>query len=260
MKYTTPVFRSLLLLISLMVLGGVASAQSPDPTSLTFNDTDGRRVTFTIFGTIVYPRQNNVVSRGYEVVYDADSRAFYLNSSFNSGIVPVSLSADQPDEHVLSKVERVYVRAVVRTADGKLTITHRYIWRGGSSKIDAVVTVKNNTGFPLKLNEVSILTPPRGSTPGKSSNPATPSTPGRSSNPATPSTRTTSTQFACPCMPALPFDGSEVDSTIVTIPPDQEEYVKTTASYPEEPLQPDSSVDVPGCEPMPGEVSLSFDC
>jgi hypothetical protein len=247
MKYTTPLFRSLLLLISLIALTDVASAQSPDPTSLTFNDTDGRRVTFTIFGTIVYPRQNNVVSRGYEVVYDTDSRAFYLNSSFNSGIVPVSLSADQPDEHVLSNVERVYVRAVVRTSDGKLTITHRYIWRGGSSKIDAVVTVKNNTGFSLKLNEVSILTPDRRSTPG------------RSSKPAAPSTQSATAQYSCPCLPALPFDGSEVDSSTVTIPPDMT-YVKTTASYPEEPLQPDSSVDVPGCEPMPGEVSLSFDC
>jgi hypothetical protein len=247
MKYTTPVFRPLLLLISLMVLGGVASAQSSDPTSLTFNDTDGRRVTFNIFGTIVYPRQNNVVSRGYEVVYGDDSRAFYLNSSFNSGIVPVSLSADQPDEHTLSSVERVYVRAVVRTADDRLTITHRYIWRGGSSKIDAVVTVKNNTGFPLKLNEVSILTPHR------------PSTPGRSSKTAAPSTQSATTLYSCPCLPALPFDGSEVESSTVTIPPDMT-YVKTTASYPEEPLQPNSSVDVPGCEPMPGEFLVASDC
>jgi hypothetical protein len=247
MKFTTLVFRSFLLLISLVVLGGVASAQSPDPTSLTFNDTTGRRVRFTNFGTIVYPKQNNVVSRGYEVVYGADSRAYYLSSSFNSGIVPVSLSADQPNEHILGTDERVYVRAVVRTSDGRLTITHRYFWRGGSSKIDSVVTVKNNTRFPLKLNQVSILTPYR------------PSTPSKSSNPATPSTQTTSAQYSCPCLPALPFDGSEVDSTIVTIPPDTT-YVKTTASYPEGSLQPDSSVDIPGCEPMPGESLVASDC
>jgi len=247
MKFTTLVFRSFLLLISLMVLGGVASVQSPDQTSLTFNDTDGRRVTFTIFGTIVYPKQNNVVSRGYEVVYGADSKAYYLNSSFNSGIVPVSLSADQPDEHVLSSGERVYVRAVVRTADGKLTITHRYIWQGGSSKIDAVVTVKNNTGSPLRLNEVSILTPYRGSIQG------------RTSKPATSSTQATPTQFSCPCMPVRPFDGSTVESSIITIPPDMQ-YVKTTASFPPPTLETDSSVDVPGCEPMPGESQLASEC
>ena len=241
MKFTTLVFRSFLLLISLMVLGGVASAQSPDPTSLTFNDTAGRRVTFTIFGTIVYPRQNNVVSRGYEVVYGADSRAFYLSSSFNSGIVPVSLSADQPNERVLSNDERVYVRAVVRTSDGRLTITHRYIWRGGSSKIDAVVTVINSSGSPLRLREVSILTPYRPSTLVR------------------PSTQTTPTLYSCHCVPALPFDGSTVDSTIVTIPP-KTPYVKTTASYPSPDLETDGSVDIPGCEPIPGEAPLSSEC
>ena len=247
MKFTTLVFRSFLLLISPMVLGGVASVQSQDPTSLTFNDTDGRRVTFTIFGTIVYPKQNNVVSRGYEVVYGADSRAYFLNSSFNSGIVPVSLSADRPDEHILSNGERVYVRAVVRTADGRLTITHRYIWRGGSSKIDAIVTVKNNTGFPLRLKEVSILTPYR------------PSTPGTSSKPATPSTQSTPTQYSCPCVPAAPFDGSTVDSSIVIIPPDMQ-YVKTTASFPPPTLEPNASADVPGCDQIPDDATVASDC
>jgi len=241
MKFTTLVFRSFLLLINLMVLGGVASAQSPDPTSLTFNDTAGRRVTFTIFGTIVYPRQNNVVSRGYEVVYGADSRAFYLSSSFNSGIVPVSLSADQPNERTLSNDERVYVRAVVRTSDGRLTITHRYIWRGGSSKIDAVVTVINSSGFPLRLKGVSILTPYRPPKLGR------------------PSTQTTPTQYSCPCVPALPFDGSTVDSSIVIIPPNMP-YVKTTASFPPPGLETDSSVDIPGCEPIPGELQVSSEC
>ena len=241
MKFTTLVFRSFLLLISLMVLGGEASVQSPDPTSLTFNDTSGRRVTFTIFGTIVYPRQNNVVSRGYEVVYGADSRAFYLSSSFNSGIVPVSLSADQPNERTLSNDERVYVRAVVRTADGRLTITHRYIWRGGSSKIDAVVTVINSSGSPLGLRRVSILTPYRPSTSGKAS------------------TQTTPAQYSCPCVPALPFDGSTVDSSIVIIPPNMP-YAETTASYPQPGLQTDGSVDIPGCEPTPGGHQVSSEC
>jgi hypothetical protein len=98
-----------------------------------------------------------------------------------------------------------------------------------------VVTVKNSSGNPLPLREVSILTPYRRSIQG------------RSSKLATPSTQSPTTQFSCPCMPALPFDGSEVDSTIVTIPPDQE-YVKTTASFPPPTLETDASADVPGCE------------
>lgn len=241
MKYTTRVFRSLLLLIGLMVLAGVTSAQSPDPPTLTFNDSHGRRVTFTIFGTIIYPNQNNAVSRGYEVVYGNDSRAYYLNGSINSAIVPVSLSADQPNEHILSDGARVYVRAVVRTADGKLTITHRYIWRGGTSKIDAVVTVKNSSGKPLPLKEVSIYTPYRPSTL------------------ATPLTPVTPTQYSCHCVPAVPFDGSTVDSSIVTIPPAMI-YLETTASFPPSALPPDGSVDVPGCEPIPGQSVASSEC
>jgi hypothetical protein len=247
MKYTTHVFRSLLLLISLMVLGGVVSAQSSDPTSLTFNDTHGRRVTFTNFGTIVYPNQSNVVSRGYKIVYGVDSIAYYLNSSFNSGIVSVSLSADRPNEHILSDGARVYVRAVVRTSDGKLTITHRYIWRGGSSKIDAVVTVKNSSGFPLRLKEVSILTPHMPSMPGSPSAPARPLTP------------TMPTQYSCHCVPAIPFDGSTVDSSIITIPPGLT-YDETTASFPPPALQTDGSADVPGCDEIPDQSPTSSDC
>jgi hypothetical protein len=229
MRYTTHVFRLLLLLISLMVLTDVASAQQ----SLIFSDTKGRKVVFTIFGTIVYPNQN-VVSRGYEVVYGDNFRAWYLNGSFNFGIVPVSLSSDQSDEQPLSDGTRVYVRAVVRTADGRLTITHRYIWRVGSPRIDAVVTVKNSSGLPLRLREVSILTPYK---------PSTPATPLRSPTP---------TQYSCHCVPALPFDGSTVESSIVTIPPDLQ-YVETKASFPSPALQTDDSVDVPGCDQIPDE-------
>jgi hypothetical protein len=242
MKYTTLVFRSLLLLISLMVLTDVASAQR----SLIFSDTEGRRVEFTIFGTIVYP-DKNIVSRGYEVVYGNNLRAWYLNSSFNSGIVPVSLSSDQSDEKPLNKGTRVYVRAVVRTEDGRLTITHRYIWRVGTPRIDAVVTVKNSSGYPLRLSEVSILTPYTRSAQGKSSTPATPSTP------VTPSF------YSCHCSPAVPYDGSEVDSETVEIPPDMT-YVKTTASYPSPDLQEDGSVDVPGCDHIPGESPTASVC
>jgi hypothetical protein len=242
MKYTTPLFRSLLLLISLMVFTDVASAQR----SLIFTDNEGRRVEFTIFGTIVYLDQN-IVSRGYEVVYGDNLRAYYLNSSFNSGIVPVSLSSDQSDEKPLNKGTRVYVRAVVRTEDGRLTITHRYIWRVGTPRIEAIVTVKNSSGYPLRLSEVSILTPYTRSRQSKSSTPAAPSTP------ATPSL------YSCHCAPAVPYDGSEIDSSIVTIPPDLE-YVKTTASYSSPDLETEGSVDVPGCDPVPGESPTSSVC
>jgi hypothetical protein len=236
MRYTTRVFRSLLLLISLIILTDVASAQQ----SLIFSDTKGRRVGFTIFGTIIYPDQN-VVSRGYEVVYGDNFRAWYLNGSFNFGIVPVSLSSDQSDEQPLNDGTRIYVRAVVRTADGRLTITHRYIWRVGSPRIEAIVTVKNSSGLPIRLKEVSVLTPYR---------PSTRATPLRSATP---------TQYSCHCVPALPFDGSTVDSSIVTIPPDLP-YVKTTASFPSPALQTDGSVDVPGCDQIPDESLASSVC
>ena len=224
MRYTANIFRSLLLLISLMVFSDVASAQS----SLIFSDTAGRRVEFTAFGTIVYPDRRSV-SRGYEVVYGDNLRAWYLNSAFNSGIVPISLFSDQSTGQALSDGARVYVRAVVRTADSKLTITHEYIWRVGSRKIEAVVTVKNSSGASLPLREVSILTPP----------------------PATPNSR------SCPCMPALSRDGSTVESSVVTSP-SSPIYLKTTASYPALLLQIEGSGEVPGCDGIPDDGPYSL--
>src|SRR5262245_15507760 len=144
MKYTTYFSRSLLVVVTLMMLTAAASAQG-EP-SLIFSDTRGQRVAFTIFGTIVYPNQN-IVSRGYGVVYGDGLQAYYLNSSFNSRIRAVSLSADQPNGKILRDGERVYVRAVVRTEDNRLTITHRYIWRAGNPGIDAVVTVRNSSSL-----------------------------------------------------------------------------------------------------------------
>jgi hypothetical protein len=117
----------------------------------------------------------------------------------------------------------------------------------GTPRIEAVVTVKNSSGYRLRLSEVSILTPYTRSMQGKSSTPATPGTP------------VTSSLYSCHCAPAVPYDGSEVDSTIVTIPPDMK-YVKTTASYSSPDLETDGSVDVPGCEPMPEESLVLADC
>jgi hypothetical protein len=236
MNYTKHVFRSLLLVIGLMIFTDLVSAQG---SSLIFTDYSGRKVEFTIYGTIVYP-DLNIVSRGYEVVYGNNLRAWYLNDSYNSGIVPVSLSSDHSTDRPLASGTTVYVRAVVRTADNRMTITHRYLWRVGSRRIDAIVTVKNRSGYFLPLKEVSIFTPLPPSTP-----------PDKRLKQAIP------TQQSCHCVPAVPYDGSEVDSTTVTIPPDLE-YQKTTASYPwSSGLFPDGSVDVPGCEPMPGEANTS---
>lgn len=244
MKYPTHVFRSLLLLLTLMILTDMASAQP----SLIFTDTAGRRVAFTRYGTIVYgtignPDQN-IVSRGYEVFYginDNNRRAWYLNDSYQSGtIVPVSLTSNKSSGQ-LSDGTMVYVRAVVRTADNNLTITHRYIWRVGSPGIEAVVTVKNNSDSPLQLKEVSILTP------------RTPSAPVTRLTPVMPD------QYSCHCLPVVAYDGSVVESTPVTIPPDMQ-YCKTTASYPPEPLPSEDSVDVPGCDLIPGESPTSSTC
>jgi hypothetical protein len=226
MKNTTRVYSLLLLLISLMVFTAVSSAQS----SLIFSDPAGRKVEFTIFGTIVYhyPGQN-IVSRGYEVVYgnnlsSSELRAWYLSSSFNYGIVSVSLFSDQSDEQPLSYGTRVFVRAVVRTADGRLMITHQYIWRVGSGRITARVAVTNSSGSWLRLNEVSIYTA-RTDTPLPAD--------------------------SCPCSPVDRVDELPVESSIVTIPPDLT-YLKTTASFPPLSLPPGSSdKDTEGCELQP---------
>jgi hypothetical protein len=224
MKNTTRVYSLLLLLISLMVFTDVASAQP----SLIFEDPARRRVEFTIFGTIVYhyPGQN-IVSRGYEVVYgnnhsSSELRAWYLTSSFNYGIVPVSLYSDQSDEQPLSYGTRVSVKAVVRTADGRLMIEHQYIWQVGFGRITAGVRVTNSSGSSLQLKEVSIYKPQ-------------PSTPPADS---------------CPCTSLDRVDELRVAASIVTIPPNMT-YLKTTVYFLPLSLPPGGSDKMGGCEPMP---------
>jgi hypothetical protein len=236
MKNTTRVYSLLLLLISLMVFADVASAQP----SLIFQDPDGRRVEFTRFGTIVHSYQGqNIVLRGFEVVYGDNlsssglRAAWYLSSSFNYGIVPVALSSDQSDEQLLSYGTRVSVRAVVRTADGRLMITHQYNWRVGSGRITSRVTVTNSSGSSLRLNEVSIYTA-RTDTPPPAN--------------------------ACPCDPLDRIDGLPVASSIVTIPPAMT-YLKTTASFPPLSLPPGGSdKNTQECVPLPDTFDPDPDC
>jgi hypothetical protein len=246
MNYHKHVFRLLLLLIGIMAFSDLASAQHGS--SLVFTDYNGRRVEFTSYGTVVYP-DLNIISRGYEVVYGYgyNLRAYYLNESYNSGIVPVSLSTDHPADRPLSYGTKVYIRAVVRTADNRLTITHRYVWWVGNPKIDAIVTVKNNTGYFLPLKQVSIFTPAPARPSGEPSIQASPATPDALIKQAD-----TPIAQSCPCMPVVSFDGSSVDSTTIDI--QGTEYVQTTASFPWGPLQSDGSIDVSGCEPMPGQL------
>ena len=213
-KYIAHTFRPLLSLIILTALFHVVSAQS----SLLFKDAAGRMVEFTNFGTIVYPDQS-VVSRGYEVVYNDGSilkRAWYLNSSFNSGIIPVSLSADRPNGHILSNGETVYVRARMKTADDQLEIICRYLLQGGAPGIDVVMTVINNSNSSIEVGEFSLLTP-------------------------------IPYDCQCTCEPARAFDGSTVQSTVITITPNTS-YLKTKVIFVEPALMKDKPRDIPGCD------------
>jgi hypothetical protein len=215
-KFAVRALHFLLFAISLAAFAAVAKAQS----FLSFNDTNGRKVVFTNFGTIVHPNQN-LVSRGYEVVYNDGSglkRVWYLNSANNSGIVPISLSADQPNGHTLSAGQAVYIRARMKTADNKLEIVCRYILKDGSPGIEAIVTVENNSTSLIELRELSIFNPP-------------------------------SPECQCPCRPVREFDGATVHSSIITIAPNVR-YRKTTADFTGlPPLSRNESRDIPGCDP-----------
>jgi len=216
-KHTTHALQSLLLLIGLSVLADVVRGQS----SLIFKDSAGRTVEFTNFGTIVYP-DLNVVSRGYGVVYGDGStvkRAWYLNSLNNFGIIPVSLSADRPNGHILSDGEAVYVRARMKTADEKLEIICRSILHGGAPGIDAVVTVVNTSNSSADVGEFSLLTP-------------------------------IAHECQCPCEPVRAFDGATVQASIITIAPNTR-YRNTKAVFTAPTLSRGASRDIPGCDPKP---------
>lgn len=205
----------LALLLSLAACAVAARAQS----SLVFSDTAGRRVVFTNFGTILYPNQNHE-SRGYQVVYNDGAgvkRAGYLNSQNNSRIIPVSLSADQPNGYTLRDRQTVYVKACVKTADNKLGICSRYFLTGVSPVIEAVMTIENISNSQIDLGGLSLFNPP-------------------------------SPECQCPCDPVREFDGATVHSSIITI--GNMRFRRTTADFTGlPPLSRNDSRDLPGCDP-----------
>jgi hypothetical protein len=216
-KHTAYASRILALLVSLAAFGAAARAQS----SLVFSDSAGRKVEFTNFGTIVYPNQNHV-SRGIEVIYNDGigvKRAWYLNSQYNSGIIPVSLSADQPNGHRLRAGQVVYVRARMRTADNRLEFTCRYILKDGAAGIEAVVTVENTSTSSINIGSLSILNLLR------------------------------DPECQCPCEDDVrEFDGASVQSFVVTVAPNLR-VRKTRAVFASPTLNRSESRDLPGCTP-----------
>ena len=203
-------------LSSLFFLTGIASAQS----SLVYTEAaTGRRVEFTPFGTLVF-QQQNLVSGGWRINYEDRSgshSAWFFNRQFNSGVVPVSLSANLPNGQTLATGIRLYVRAVMRTADGRLSLTQRFVWDAGRSPITSVLTYENTSISPLIVQDVFIW------------------------RPADPPTLPAE---VCPYIP--PFDGATITTSFVALL--GQRYIRTVASF-TVPLQPTQSRDVPtaGC-------------
>ncbi len=212
-------------LIGLFFLTGIASAHS----SLVYTEAaSGRRVEFTPFGTLVFQPQN-LVSGAWRINYEdraGSHSVWFFNRQFSSGVVPVSLTANFPNGQVLNTGVRLYVRAVMRTADGKLSITQRFIWDAGKSPISSVLTYENTASSPLVVNDVIIWRP---------------------ANPPTLPAE------VCPYIP--PVDGATIATSFVALL--GQSYIRTVASF-TVPLQPTQSRDVPtaGChggrdEPAP---------
>lgn len=224
-KYAVHAFHSLMKLIGLAAFAAVANAQS---SSLSLRHPDGQTVVFSHFGTIDYHPNQNPVSRGYEVVYNAGSgvqRAWVLNNQRNSGIIPVSLSADQPNGYSLRDGEEVNVRAVTQTFDDKLKFTFRYILQGGSPRIETIVTIESASDAPIEIVEMSILSPP------------------------------SPQRYERPCDSVREFDGAILKSFLVTVAPNVI-YRKTKAVW-SSPLSRGEARDLPGCDAKPGVVPIN---
>ena len=218
-------------LISLFCLTGSVSAQS----SLIYTEAaSGRRVEFTPFGTLVFQPQN-LVSGGWRINYEdraGSHSVWFINRQFSSGVVPVSLTANFPSGQTLATGTRLYVRAVMRTADGKLQVTQRFIWDAGRSPISSVLTVENTANSPLNVNNVIGWRP--------------------ADPPTLPAER-------CPYIP--PFEDSTAATTLVLFL--GQRYLRTVVTFTATPLQPSQSRDVPtpGChggvdEPAPGSSGI----
>jgi hypothetical protein len=208
-----------LTLVALIFLTGAVSAQT---SSLVFTDaTSGQCVEFTPFGTLVYQPQH-IVSAAWRINYEDRSGsyfAYYFNGQLNADVVPVSLTANFPTGQVLNKGQRLYVRVVMRTADGKLRITRRFSWDAGLGTINSVFTYENTSSSPVDVNNVIIW------------------------RPADPPTLPAE---ACPYIPPLGL--ADVSYSNVNI--GGRGYVRTGISFTTAPLQPTQSRDVPtaGCD------------
>ncbi|HEX4948523.1 MAG TPA: hypothetical protein VFZ34_17750 [Blastocatellia bacterium] len=220
-------------LLGLLGLTAMVSAQTT-ATSLVYTDaTSGQRFEFTAFGTLVYQPQN-LVSAGWQVKYKDPSgshTAYYFNRQLNSGVEAVALTANFPTGQVLNKGDRLYVHAVMRTTDGKLRITKRFIWDVGQGPISSVLTYENTSSSPVEVDDVIIwrlpkpplrLPPPPGPPGGR----------------------------PCPYIP--PLEPASVSTLLVNI--GGVRYVQTVISYAAAPpLQPSQSRDEPtggadGCD------------
>ena len=210
------ILRLWLSLVGLAFLTSVVSAQT---SSLVYTDaTSGRRVEFTPFGTLVFQPQN-LVSGGWRINYEDRSGShsvWFFNRQLNSGVVSVSLTANLPSGQVLNTGTRLYVRAVMRTADGKLSITQRFIWEAGCKTITSVLTFENTSNAPLMVEDVIIW------------------------RPADPPV----CAEVCPYIP--PVDGATIATSFVALL--GQRYIRTVASF-TVPLQPSQSRDMPsgGC-------------
>lgn len=213
------ILRLWLSVIALILLTGAVSAQT---SSLFFTDaTSGQRVEFTPFGTLRYQPQN-IVSAAWRINYaDASGShfAYYFNGQLNADVVPVSLTANFPNGQVLNIGERLYVLAVMRTADGKLRITRRFSWDAGRGTINSVLTYENTSSSAVDVNNVIIW------------------------RPADPPTLPAE---ACPYIPPLGL----ADVSYSTVNIGGRRYVRTAISFAAPPLQPSQSRDVPtaGCD------------
>lgn len=210
----------LLLLVGLISLTGTVSAQT---SSLVFTEANtGRRVEFTPYGTLVFQPQG-LVSAGWRINYEdrtGSYSAWYFNRQLNSDVVPVSLTANFPNGQVLNVGERLYVEAVMRTVDGKLTITRRFSWDAGKGPINSVLTCENISRIPVSVNNVIIFRP--------------------EDPPTLPAE-------ACPYIPPLGFASVSYSPILIG----SVRYVRTVISFTAAPpLQPSQSRDVPtaGCD------------
>ncbi|MFN7930676.1 MAG: hypothetical protein U0Y68_22690 [Blastocatellia bacterium] len=210
------IFHLWLSFIGLVWLTSAASAQS----SLFYTDAaTGRTIQFTPFGTLVF-QQQNLVSGAWRINYEDRSgthSVWFFNQQQTSGVQAVSLTANLPSGQTLRPGVRLYVRAVMRSADGKLRLTQRFFWDVGRGPISSVLTVENTSNSSLDVNNVIVWRPQE--PPPVSSE-------------------------LCPYIP--PTDGASIATTLVSI--GGQPYIRTVSSF-TTPLQPAQAQDVPqaGC-------------